>query len=319
MPQMDIIVCAGVTGSNTGQPTCDFTPGVNTGVLLTPAGREYTPQELATLYTVLTNGTRDNDPNKRIYPLQNAIDFEDKTGEESNETYANGTVKKIRDGYYAYGLKFESGLKFFQNVKDFDNLSSRFDILYIDTTNNAIIGRKIVKQNAVNTLGGFKLSQLNVSNYKLPTHTTSASFMLSYTLKDNRQFNSLGAAVVFDESDNVADLQGLITIDLRIITPMTTGGVVVIGANAGASDLGSVYSTNLAATAAWSAKKVDGTPIPITGAVASGGGWQLTLTTGSLPPIGEALTVGLSTNTALSAALTTNAFDKGNSLTIIRP
>lgn len=320
MASIDIMVCSGVIGSNTGQPTCDFTPGVNTGVILIPAGRVFTPAEILTLDVVLQNGTRDADPYKRFYPLQNAIDFTDNTAEASTEQYANGVTKKIRDGFYSYGLKFESGLKFFQNVKDFDNLANRFDILYVDPSNNAIIGRKVTAPNAVNTFGGFKLSQLDVSNFKLPTHTTSASFMLNFTLANNRQFNSLGAAIAFDESFNVSDLAGLVTIELRIITPMTNPGVVVVGAMAGAADLGGVYATQLAVTSLWTAKvTATGATIPITAATSSTGGWSLTLTTGSLPAVGQALTIELASNTALATALSTAIFDKGVPLTIIRP
>jgi hypothetical protein len=321
MANINVLACAGTSGGNTGVFNCDFTPGPDTGVILIPAGTRYSRAQYLAMNTTLIAGTKNNNAALRIYPIQDAYNFTDKTGEPVMQNYENGKSKKVRDGAYGYMLTYESALNFYKQIKKLDNSATNFDLLFIDKANNAIVGVEYKQANAPSNFGGFNLSQLEVSSYKRTTHSTTGNFDLTYVLSDNAQFDKNAAAIVFDAASGflVSELEGLQTVEINPIVAMTNAGVISVSLRSGGTDLSTVYNAALVLPGTWIVEQDNGTAITVSAVAPVAGGYQLTLLTAQLPAVGQNVNISLGTPSQLSAAFAGGNFDGSQKLVIVRP
>lgn len=302
---LNIFLCAAAGCNNTGMTSCNYNPENITGAIFLPKGKTYTQAQVLTLNTLLVADAMNNDPSQRIYPIKPFIGSEDKSGESVTETFGYGGQSKVRSGKPGINFEMNHSLCHWKKIRKFDNKQNSFDVILVDGANNVLWGTTVSNGG----FKGFSLDMIDVPMHKFNTGANSFKYMVNLVFSNIKEWDA-SAVVQFENTVAIDTLvNGLIDVELNVITPVTAAGLVVLGAKAGCggTNMAPTFNTNLAQVTAWTATRNDtGAVLPIgtVSANAALNGWNVTVTlpTVALMPLGTTFTVNLANPSVLAAA-----------------
>jgi hypothetical protein len=272
--------CAG-DNSNTGVPSCSWSPSNITGAILVPKGKAYTVTDVATMWASLQADIIDDAPASRIYPILPFKAFDDQSTDIQIETDGYGGKSFVRDGDYDWVFELKNGFCFYQSLRSFHNKNLSWDVLFIDEVNNTLWGT----ENADGDLTGFALELLLVPNIKLNTGAAATKYYVRFALSSPAELNDATYTVTFPTNQQLMKLSGLIDtyIAAANATIDATSGDCDLNLNAGCAsiDMAELYASELVdATPAycWQAYNVtQAAAVAITGVAVAGS--TITVTT----------------------------------------
>lgn len=272
--------CAG-DNSNTGVPSCSWTPSNVTGAILVPKGKAYTVADVATLWSTLQTDVAVDSAAERIYPILTFKAIDDQSTDVQIETDGYGGKSFVRDGDYDWMFEYKNGFCFYQSLRSFHTKNQAWDVLFIDEVNNTLWGT----ENADGDLAGFALELLIVPNIKINTGSNATKYYIRFGLANPAELNDASYTVTFPTNQSLMKLSGLLDtyIAAANATIDGTSGDCALNLNSacGSVDMAELYPTELAdATPAycWQAYNVtQGAAVAITGVAVSGS--TITITT----------------------------------------
>jgi hypothetical protein len=276
---INTINCSGGGTANTGVFACELKPGIFRGAILIPENAEYTQTQLAAFDAVLQAAAKADSPTSRIYPIKTFMAMNDNSTEDTTTETGYGNVLKAKDGLTVLEFQLNNGLSSWANLAAFDNQYSNFRVLYMDETNNGILGTQ--KSNGKYT--GFKLNQLSMPNPKWSTGSDPFNFMVTFGHASKSEMENFMFVQFGDDQDVMTVVDGLLEIQPTLQGALSGGGVATITCRSGAQDLYDLYSSNLAQVTAWIAtNRATGAAITVSTATVTGGtakSWDITLDT----------------------------------------
>lgn len=242
--------------SNTGFTSCHYTPGLIEAVLLVPRGHEFSTADISDMLTTVQDGLAEDVQADRFQLIKTFVGMEDKSSEGVYEATPYGGNRKIRNGKYSYTFEYiKGGACLHQKISSLDNKQDLFDVIYVDTQNNVLLGVKTTD----NKFKGFTLEMIDVPNFKLNTGAADSKFYVTFAMQNPDEFNNSWGIVSFDKSVNLLyELNSLIDTEIVVHTAMTAGGLVKLQINdgCGATNLADTYSTELATASLYTAQNV---------------------------------------------------------------
>ena len=252
--KMRIINCGGNV-NNTGASSCYFDPKNFTGAIHVPSGTTFTATQMLTMKTALAAAIANDNINKRIFPVKVFEGMEDKSTDAVTENTKYGGMRKVRNGKYAWYYEYvNGGYALHSKLKSFDNKQDAFDVIFIDSVNNGLVG--IAKGTNNTEFGGFPLELLDVPNFKLNDGSTSTKYTIGYCMEDTEEVNTNMVILQFEKSWKVLrNITALKDLEINIQTAMSALGLVKLSLTegGGAIDLADTYSTELATAGLYSA------------------------------------------------------------------
>lgn len=231
--------------SNTGVPSCSWTPSNITGAILVPKGKAYTVADVATLWTTLQADIIADTASQRIYPILPFKAVEDKSTDVQIETDGYGGKSFVRDGDYEWMFEYKNGFCFYQALRSFHTKNQQFDVFFIDEVNNTLWGT----ENADGDLTGFSLELLIVPNIKINTGSNATKYFISFGLANPVELNDNTYTVSFPSNQQLMKVSGLLdTVLTATSTINATSGVVTATLTSGCNsvDMAELYPTELA-------------------------------------------------------------------------
>jgi len=272
--------------------------------LFIPQGYTFTSAQTATataflaaLQALMVNA----DPTQRAYKLTFDSDFKQMTPDSQKVTLPFGGERYLAKGIPGFQVDFAlGGLDNFQNVLDFDNAQSLFDLLIIDR--QGVVYGTNKTYNSGNTFGGFQIGQIHIPTNEMQGANTYDVYRMFVYLSNAEQFNE-GLDFIATGVVNLPDvLPPFEDVVLSCVTgPAANKISVKVWGGYSRVDLTPLYSTILNSTSLWTANKVsDGSAGTISAATYTSGTKtiDLTITSGT----GLAYNIGMANATALIAA-----------------
>lgn len=242
--------------TNTGSNGCNLIPGVIKYAVAIPKGTVIPASSMSTAAAFLTyfqsKFTADS-RSSRFYLSPLLTNFDDKTGDAVTESRDNYEIT-VQDKPYNWGWTLNPTGNNFCDYINWYNLvkfnQGTFDFLFIDDAGQ-VWGTAATDDNDAAGLGGFAMVEVYVSNWSPKTAAALAKYMFRLKFLTNAQ---IVQNAKFIEAgcypDNTWGLVGI-----TMVAGTTTNTSTLLYANAtmgcGASSLGSVYGSTLAAAGAW--------------------------------------------------------------------
>lgn len=277
MSILNIPLCPGNTGGNTGVPTCFFDPGKIKGVIVMAKTKYFTPTNMAdeaTLLAAMRAATLATG-SARIYPIFRFQAVTDNSEDTVKVTSGYGEVDVAREGNYNWLFEMANGGMCYQKqLRNFNFNSGKWAVMLVDDENK-LIGRV----DASGNLYGFTTGILHAHPLKINDGSNNTKYNLEIGLPNPKQLNDQFGNVPFVTTDIESDVLGLL--DVELVQLAVALDKVTIGArlNIGKTDLFADLSTLLADAGLWTCTKA-GAAVTITGVVASTtyDGWEISFT-----------------------------------------
>ena len=248
---MNIFSCVAGT-ANTGFSNCSYSPGLIEGALLVPKGTEFTPTQIQSMLTTITDMLANDTKADRAQVIKTFVGMEDKSSEGVYETTGYGGNRKIRQGKYQWQFEYSKGaMCLHKKISTLDNKQDLFDVIWIDTENNCLLGVK-----SGDNFKGFALELIDVPNFKMNTGASDSKYYVQFAMQDPREMNLYSAIVEFDESVNLlSELTSLKDMELSVHTAMTSLGVIklYVKDGCGSANLADTYGAELDTSTLWTA------------------------------------------------------------------
>lgn len=279
MGLLNDINCAAPGRGNTGWGSCVVDFGAITGVILIPKGTEIAYSTLAALKTSLTNGQYANLPSARYYPITGLIPNADNTEDVSIQTYPDGTKVITAEGKYDYTFTLPLGGKFCLQHRLRKHNSTGEDVLLV-------VDKKYLLGTEGSTAASIKGITPTIS-YAQPVRfsqgtdaTTNYLYRLSF---EPTQINDRPQIVTFTDGF-LGGLTGLQDVALTKISRSVNLLTIKAKTACGTVNMYDLYSTQLAAVAAWKAFTEGGNELTITSVTADANNNAFVLTISTSDP-----------------------------------
>ena len=277
MSILNIPLCPGNSGANTGIPTCFFDPGKIKGVIVMAKTKYFTAANMAdeaTLLAAMRAATLATG-SARIYPIFRFQAVTDNSEDAVKVTTGYGETDIAREGNYNWVFEMANGGMCYQKqLRKFNFSGGSWSVLLVDDENR-LIGRTDANGN----LYGFTTGILHAHTVKINDGSNNSKYNLEIGLPNPKQLNDQFGIIPFVTTDVESDVLGLL--DVKLVKLAVASGKVTVGAylNIGSTDLFPDLSTLLANSALWTCTKA-GATVTITGVVASStyDGWEISFT-----------------------------------------
>lgn len=300
--KINIFNCGGAGCSNTGTPTCQFTPSAVVQAILIPKGTTFDDADAETFDTVLTALGKNDNPKARAYPFGQFVEAEDKSTEAVVPESGYGVSSFVRDGKIRFSWRINSGMCLWSKMRAFNNQQDAYDILLVDVEQRAIWGTR----NSDGTLSGFSMGLLQFPQFKLNDGSERTHFFMDVQFEDIAEFENFGV-VLFESGTKVNKLiAGLLDITFRVTTALDASQQVIFEARTacGHEDMTVDFATELAQVAAWEVTNAATSAAIVVTTVSIVDGelrMQLDAADPNLPAIGGTVNINLVNVTALAA------------------
>ena len=262
---------------NTGIQQISFTPKEIIGAILVPTGWVADASYIASLKANLQADTL-KAIGSRIFPIFSFGAIEDKSAESKYETFGYGAEKKASDGKYSWQFALmEGGIDLIKELRKFNGTD--YNALFY-TRDGVLIG---TSTDTAGEITGVNIEYVDTLPWKPADGSKSVQTMIKFSLamSATAQLNE-NIAFIKCDFDVEQEVKGCINVTLTQGTAPAVGVATVCAkTNNNAVNLYDLYSTELAASAAWVVTKVsDGSAISVssvTKAVAVKG-WALAFT-----------------------------------------
>lgn len=296
--------CGGAASTfNSGDPLCDAIRGIPYMLILLDAGVGFNASErtsIAAFVTALKAKTR-APRGSRAYPIKGLTNFEDTSQAPQKAAIGNLTNQQIttQDAIPSFDFQHRKGEFFQKQLTKAEN--ANLTLIIVDK-NYLVLGTVT----AGNLLTGFSLSEFYVGLPKFATSSTLSNYPFSVALKDLTEYKeNLG---LFQADSTIVNASGNNNVDLALVSQAANVANISL-ISTGGKNLGSLYPTELADGALWTATneqtKAD---VPITSVTYNAAGYFVV--TVDATAFG-ALTVGdkVSINVVSAADLSTAGVD----------
>lgn len=267
MELINQIYCAssGATVTNTGVPSCVFTPDVVLDAILVPTGTTVTQAEInlaGGLPQLIMSKLNEDDKRKRWFYVPNFEELNDGSEDEQTESLGYGREVITGEGRYVLNFRFIKGGKCLHTkLRKFTGAEDAYDVFFIDGQ-RALMGTETVDTNGDIAISGYGLDEIFVPKMQFADGSNSAQFWIRFVLTDATQVNDTFAFVLPEGSQKVAMSKLKSIMDVTLIAPKTTndgkvGVLAVSGCNA--VNLAEVFGSDLADVSLWEVKSAGGT------------------------------------------------------------
>lgn len=256
--------------------------GIPRGVLIGPLNTAFDASTLAALKTALEAALMDNDPNQRIYPLQNIVVPTDQTPEPNMVTFA-GNGQQVVASENARSLTFQwydGGYCLLRALRTANGQTR--GIMIIDS-----FGQLICTDAGGNDVK-FISAYTWAKQFKWAMTTSEVTAYNYFTSFETSQVDDAGVIIDFKAGNAgglgyLSGLQGLfnVAISEAAAPSSTTVTVKAVVTGCGSTDLYDLYADDLAKPGAWKVTNAaNGGTIVVSAVTKSTGthGWVLTLT-----------------------------------------
>ena len=274
---LNIPLCPGNNGANTGIPTCFFDPGKIKGVIVMAKTKYFTAANMAdeaTLLAAIRAATLATG-SARIYPIFRFQAVTDNSEDTVKVTTGYGETDVAREGNYNWLFEIANGGMCYQKqLRKFNFNSGKWAVMLVDDENK-LIGRV----DASGNLYGFTTGILHAHPLKINDGSNNTKYNLEIGLPNPKQLNDQFGVVPFETTDIENDVLGLL--DVELVQLAVASGKATIGArlNIGKTDLFPDLSALLDDPTLWTCTKA-GAAVTITGVAASTvyDGWEISFT-----------------------------------------
>lgn len=281
-------------GGNTGVPKCFLDIKYMAGMFIVPTDRLYASAETLTYQTMVAALEADTieDGEDRVYPIGNFTGFIDSSTDATKQTLQYGSESVTNDGKYKWAYSYtKGGVCLNKALRKFNGGS--YAVLFYDI-NGVLYGWK-----DRDNFRGIPLELLYIPKFKINDYSNGTVYSIEMVhdplyLNDNIGF----------VEGNVTAWNGIVGINDVAVSGTRAAAVVTAKAKTGCSgtDLYDLYSTELAAAAAWVATNpITGNNIGITSvaAVPNSKSWALTLTAADPDYVTTAVEISLASPAVL--------------------
>jgi hypothetical protein len=246
----NFVICAGGS-NNTGQNSCEYTPGIIGGHILIPKGKTFSASDQIAMETVLPALLANANKAQRAYPIIGFENADDKSIDSVTASYGYGKEVEVRDGKIGAEYKLLGGLCTWSNLRTFNKCQDKYDVILIDTTNNCLLGT--AKANGA--MGGFALSKYTVQKPNLNNGANPFEIMVGCLFANLNEWERFSIVQYPNEIDVMSTCIGLLTASIKVTVPMSGGGVIKckVLTSCGNVSLGPTFGTQLADPLAWTA------------------------------------------------------------------
>lgn len=248
MPKLNELVCA-TNLKNTGFGSCVIDPGKIMGAIRVPKDKVFTQTELDALRATLDAARLAASKSNRIFPIHNFRAVTDNSEDTVYQTLGYGAQVPIRDGNYRWTFQYTDGALCLSLGLRSHNFQSTSWLFYDDK--NLILGwRKLDATGAAYGLAGIPAT-FHANKWKVNDGANVAAYTVYFDMDPQYLNDYLG----FVQADfAVSEITGLQNINL-VQSGASAAGVIKLLAKTGCdgSNLYDLYSTELAAAAAWTA------------------------------------------------------------------
>lgn len=260
-------IFCGVDVKNTGVCDCYFDPKLIEGAILVPKNKVFTAEELsdenilATLQALVTAAKA-----IRIFPFGPFEAITDNTEEPTEQTFGYGNSVPVREGKYNWIFQFiQGGVTLSNNLRTFNYLNSKYSAIFIDASQNVMIGSKKKDVNGQNGLAGVPLTKLYTFPWKAPDGTNVTSYRIQFGFSPIYVNQLLAFRKIDPEILYLPDLVGLENVELEVLAAEDGADVITIGASTDCgADMADEFSTELEEVTAWIWKDAAGAVKTIT-------------------------------------------------------
>lgn len=311
-------IFCGTDIKNTGICECFFDPKLLEGALLVPKDKVFTEDELSDANIAATMAALIlANKNLRIFPIQGFVQITDNSEEDTIQTFGYGGQADAKEGNYNWFFQFvNGGLNLSNALRTFNGLTGKYRAVFIDLSQNTILGTSRKDANGDNGLGGIPLERLKTAKWKPADGTNTAVYGIHFSFKAPYINELIAFKKVSIDSLILSELNGLEDIKLTITEADDTGDVVTITAatDCGSTDLYDLYADEFANEEAWVVKNAAGDPITVTVVKnETAKGWDITYTTADVT---DGDTITLAAPSVLAVAPVSVVGYEGDTVTV---
>lgn len=315
---LNIPNCGGTTSTfNSGVPLCDVIRDIPYGLILVDSGLEFDDTDMASLATFITSlKTASRDARgSRIFPIWGLTNFTDNSKAPTKGSVGNLTNSEIQlvDAIPSFEFQHRNGEIFHQLLLKAE--TGGFTLMIVD--------KKYVLYGTKTSAGkftGFSLAEFKTQLPKFQTPQATSNYPFDVTLNSITEYKENLAFIQLDST--VTSVTGIRDVTLALSSLASNVAKVTV-TGLGGKDVGDLYSTELAATAAWVCKKQsDGSAVTLTSVSwdSTNNLFNVTIDSTTFTGLssGNKLTLDLVDCAALSA-LGVDGFESTGAITITKP
>lgn len=263
MSTINAIQCGDST-KNTGVCDCFLDPKLLTGAILIPKSRVLTQAEITDIQATL-EALALTTKALRIFPIQNFVAVTDSSEEPTEQTFGYGTIEPVREGKYNLIFQFRTGgVQLSNSLRSFNGLTSKYAVLFIEST-NILIGTRKLDANGEDGIAGIPLEVLYAFPWKVNDGTNLASYRIKFVFQPAYVNENIAFAKIETNTYLLSELAGLEDVDLSIIEADEAEDTLLVKAvtECGA-DLYDEFADELNQAAAWVVKDAEGNTVTVT-------------------------------------------------------
>lgn len=297
---LNIPNCGGINSTfNSGDPLCDVIRDKPYMLILLDAGVGFNAAERASVTTfVAALKAKTRAPRgSRAYVIKDLTNFADTSAAPGKASIGNLSTQQITitDAIPSFDFEHRKGELFHKQLTTAENASLTL----------MIVDAKYLVLGTVNSGGlltGFSLNEFYVGLPKFANASTPANYPFSIALASITEYKeNIG---LFQADATIVSVSGINNVALSLFSQVTNVANIKL-VSTGGKDIGSMYSTELAAIGAWnSTNDQTGAPGTITSVTWNAGGYFV-VTTDSTEyaalTAGQKLDINLASTAALSA------------------
>lgn len=264
-------------GANTGVGQKFAQLGFIKGLIFVPAGKQYPTSSIAAFKTALEADILADLDYQRAYPLQGLVKPTDTSTKPVTETFPDGSIAVVNDGFYDLEFQFLKGGNSLSVAMQKNNGRNWWFFIIDDQ----------VTLRGVDAGAGFMTGINPNLTYTPPAVMNTGTAVAVYSTRVNFTPNQLGRDGCFlDFSQDgglnyLTNLSGLLDVNVYQASARAAG-VFKVGAQTacGTVDLHAEYPSQLAIVGAWRVRnKATGKPLTVTAVAddAADGGWSVTV------------------------------------------